>query len=288
MQAMDAGVIPKAVDPANPNAAYLTPEIRRENSAWVGIETHGGTVTASEHNERTGGRYAFAVLLRMPEGRNAAINFIQKLGATPLEELQRAFSGRPTPRGTPGSRAPAPVMPKVEAGTQFAILRQMMVIDNTGHLVGTPITLSVEVRTFGPELQESFADFYVQRRLLLAGKAGGMVRRGPLEAANSDEFFNFEGLPVDSPAGGPRPTPVLQSCLRCHGLNPSVFPTLFNVLPYPSQIDTQSSPLPEFKQTAAFKSHRQEWGQLNQYWPNLVPVPMKVSIVRGPAISPIK
>jgi hypothetical protein len=189
-----------------------------------------------------------------------------------------------------------PHLPQFPAGTQVALLRQMMLFDNHGNLQGTPITESVQLRVYrsiAPAAMDertesgvagliarSGQDFFqitLSRPLLFAGRAGG------LKATGKDEkeffIFNFPGPDEDAPKKSvplDKYPPILESCFMCHhtaGIN-SLNSRGRLLKPYwlnqdysgPAMTAVSEHKWWEETQDMGWKQNRYEWGLLNGYW----------------------
>src|SRR5262249_6643368 len=130
-----------------------------------------------------------------------------------------------------------PELPQFPVGTQVALVRQMLLIDQQGKLALTPITENVQLRVYraipkatlqdirrpgnipprSPE--QDFYEITLQRALLFAGKSGGLRPLGPTEkdfrtqlsAHRFDEFESARDGRVENRM--PRP---LETCVGCH------------------------------------------------------------------------
>ena len=214
-------------------AAGATPFLPRDllapESTWVEL----AEPIAPIHTFDFGGRSFFRVFVCLPGGRQSTIEFLAKLrkvnrhdivdvGLIPFEELDVQL----------------PTFPPL---TQFALVRQMAVIDNANEIRPTKITQSVQLRvlhdrkaspsdTTGADafyrkmLRRASQDFYefnLRRRTLFAGKHGGLhasdidtktiispLRRHSVEP---DPIANRTGAEIMAKS------PVnLRQCVLCH------------------------------------------------------------------------
>jgi hypothetical protein len=229
------------------------------------------------------------IFMRLPAGRKATYEYLRTLWDFPQPWIMRTDGGPEVRDQT----AVNPQLPQFPAGTQFALLRQMMLYDDHGQLQPTPITESVQIRVyysvaphgrFVPENRQlllSGQDFYevvLSRPLLFTGKTGGLRATGRKERAFAilNSFGPDEGSPsqfvkLDNYA------PALEECATCHsaaGIN-SVNSVRRLLRPnwlthdYP---DTSTGFTPpsnkwwEADQAVSWKQRRYEWGLLNGYW----------------------
>ena len=291
-QAVASGAFATQYDPAHRERAFLPPDLFDPHGPWVELQGPGDPEpVAEEHFRYFSGRSSFLIFVRLPGGRKAAFDYLQTLWNFPNATV-------PSPNYAPGSNvAPSPDLPQLPVGTQFALVRQMTLIDNQGRLVYTPITESVQIRVYrdvagpiepppsGPYDSYDYAhalsgqDFYqiaLSRPQLFSNKAGGLRAFG----ANDREFFIFnsrgpdEGTPAQYLSLDKYP-PVVKECVECHfhngakGIN-SVNSRLRLLKPHQLQRDQASDAgIPFWWQdprTIVWKHTQDNWTLLNQYW----------------------
>src|SRR4029079_3128799 len=128
------------------------------------------------HDQGFGCRSVFLVLLHFPEGRKAALEYLAKL---------RNFQN---PWKDMNERQPElnPELPQFPAGTDVALVRRAILIDDQGKLVATRLVESIQLRHFrkvpGPtdtraertEQNQDVYEFQLSRKKLFAGDAGGL------------------------------------------------------------------------------------------------------------------
>lgn len=205
---------PTAYDPAMPQQAFLPPDLFQEHGSWVAIEVPAEPV-ALVHTRFVSGRSFFTVLIRLPGGRQAALDYLKSLRGYPARE-------RGPGEGMLGLQQLNPDMPQFPAGTQVALVRQMMLVDSAGSLRVTPLVQMIQMRVYQP-LGDAVFEFRLSREALFAGKAGGLR---PVEAGER-EFVQFVALPhdqIDRPLGS-RGTLDLAPVFRCNACHrePGVF-----------------------------------------------------------------
>ena len=146
--AVESGIYPAAIQADQPEAAFLPLDLFQPESAWMPMGRAGGPV-AITHTEAFPffGRSAFLVFVRFPDGRDATLDFIESLNTEP-----------------------SPVTP---IGSEVALVRRMLLIDDQGQLVASPLVESIQIRHFSPA--QSFYEFELNRKHLFAGIAGGLV-----------------------------------------------------------------------------------------------------------------
>ena len=206
---VQSGAFPAAFQADNPKAAFLPPGLFQSDSAWVPMGREGGPIAMS-HTEvfPFAGRSVFLVFVRSPDGRKATLDFIKTLNA----------------RGNP-------VTP---IGTEVALVRRMLLIDDQGDLVLSPITETIQIRHFNPA--QFFHEYEVKRERLLSGLANSLDLKTevfPLFMSHGDPFENeLPGLPITIP----------KLCSGCHFEDPPI-PNSGNTL---SIISYSRFPIPLF------------------------------------------
>jgi hypothetical protein len=184
---------PSGADRAHP---YLAPDLLRKDSSWILVTSaehpRGFALAAPAHVEFAGGRSVFLVFLKLPGGRRATLGYLDKLAES---KKQVQFPD----------------------GTQVALLRRMVLMNDQGRLQLTPLTESLQLRMF-PTVQAPVAsEFVLDRNALSAGEAGGLRT---LKLTDEDYFHfgtpsavldPFENREVRPPASRPMTT-----CSSCH------------------------------------------------------------------------
>jgi hypothetical protein len=193
--AVRSGAFPRAFDPDHPDRAFLPPDLLGADSPWVPVihwRRHPSYLAAPQHTDFVGGRSVWVVLLWLPGGRQATERFVARL------------------RPNEGA-------PRFPAGTQVALLRRMMLVNDGGALQVTPLVEELQLRAFTPNEQHVY-EFTLARDRLLAGQAGGLRALGPDEG----DLFAFQAThagQVDPFTRGdrpPEPPRALSFCAACH------------------------------------------------------------------------
>ncbi len=203
-----------AYDPEHPDLAYLPPDLFDSSGPWVMMAGSDWQQPAAiRHVEFTQGRSVFYVLVRLPEGRAATLAYLRKLADFP-----RPFVWNESYAPFPSARPPVvpnPELPQFPAGTQVALVRRMLLTDDAGKLVVTPIVESVQMRVYRVdpmsaqpgEDNQDFFDLRLDPRDLFAGKSG-LRRHEPGEREASIRFPRRSMFEVGFQSGG---------CRGCHG-----------------------------------------------------------------------
>ncbi len=288
-QAVNSGAFPAKYDPAHPQRPFLPPDLFDPRGPWVCITPNPDTLAeggvAKSHVSNVSGRSVFLVFMRLPEGRKATLDYFQTLWHFP-----QAWVAGPDDRGPLETN---PDLPSFPARTQVALVRQMMLFDNQGNLVVSPITESVQIRmhreittarareatggltTMARNSGQDFFEIRISRPLLFSSKQGG------LRATGRDEIepptFQTMGFDMLAESDGPERigplfTPIMQRCLSCHsGGGIRSFNSVDSLLePTRRQTDPQDVNYgPRYWNEGAalwWKQNRYDWGLLNGYW----------------------
>ncbi len=208
----------RAYDPQNPRQPFLPPDLFRSDGPWVCLSAYSEKPTAIVHFS---GRSRFLVFMRLPAGRDATAAYVRGL---------RTSSEPPVLRR--GSRHVLLnlALPQFPVGTQVALVRQAILIDDKGKLEPTTLTESVQLRVYhaitpgtqgmnyinGPSSRDQdFFEFRMSRPELFAHRLGGLVavRQGDTEYAT----FSTHGTDAfESMSPNDRPSVILQTCRSCH------------------------------------------------------------------------
>jgi hypothetical protein len=276
-------------DPDRPERPFLPADLFQKDGPWV--EVQDSDIIASVHAFDFGYRSAFRVFLRFPEGREATVAYLARLRDFPRPWVL-------TPPGPDRKKKVLklnPELPQLPAGTQAALVRQMLLIDNEGRIAATPATESVQLRVFraihqraSPEdrrdapSDQAFFEFIRSRALLFAGKTVGLR---PLGAGDKDFQTQFQVHPFDvfeakdsvpterDPTAFERTmTPTVQECLGCHD-RPGIFSFRSytgGLYPrgqyYLPDLQPGDSAVSEGKLSALNKRQQYSWGLLQGLW----------------------
>src|SRR5262245_43396792 len=142
------------------SAAFLPADLRDPKGPWVLLGSSGGGLLAENHVQFFGGRSTFMVFLRLPEGRDPTLKYVDQLS----EWLKK---------GAKGGRA---TVPQFSANTQFALVRRTLLLDDQGEIRPTPLTEQVQLQVLhdptttpdGKPGVQTFLEFRLRREQLLA------------------------------------------------------------------------------------------------------------------------
>src|SRR5215813_293986 len=118
-------------------SAFLPPDLFQPDGPWVCVGARGGQHVAPSHAYAFSGRSVFLIFIRLPEGRSSTLNYLEKLQGFPA-----SIPGR-----NPNWRSPNPNLPQFPAGTQLALVRKMVIVDNQGDLAPTKLKYISTERT---------------------------------------------------------------------------------------------------------------------------------------------
>jgi hypothetical protein len=286
-QAVASGAFAARYDPAQPHRPFLPPDLFDPSGPWVCVtpspESLGNGAVAKVHFGSVSGRSVFLVLVHLPEGHQATLDYFQTLWNFPQPWVADQVASGPS--------RPNPNLPTFPAGTQVALVRQMMLFDNHGNLVVSSVVESLQMRVYheitttptnfisstpSATLRRSGQDFFeftLSRSLLFSGRHGGLRATGPDDSEPST--FMTQGqdeIDGNSPIRPRQFGPTMQRCLNCHsggGLNSfNSLDSLFK--PMRSQLEHQDvnyGPRYWSEENAIWwKEHRYDWGLLNGYW----------------------
>lgn len=186
-------------DPAREKDSFLPPDLWEPEGPWVLLGDREGRPLARTHLQFFGGRSTFLVFLRLPEGRDQTVKYLESL---------RTWSRSGRKRDVPQF----PVM------TQVALVRKTLLVNDKGEIVVTPLTESVQLRVFRriddevvfrkKPAPENLFEFKMPRSDLLAGKP---VLNAVGDKDGGRAFVLRMGRDIHG--GGEH---VLATCASCH------------------------------------------------------------------------
>lgn len=188
--AVKSNVIPANYQEDHPEAAFLPFDLFQPNSAWVPMGREGGPIAMAHTNSAPFlGRSVFLVFVRSPAGRTATLDFIQSLNTEPH--------------------------PVLAIGSDVALVRRMLLIDDQGDLILSPLIETIQIRHFKPE--QIFHEFELDRTRLFNGFAGGFHSKSDLFLLFSSHGDVFEGN------HGPELRATIPDiCEACHSEDPLI------------------------------------------------------------------
>jgi hypothetical protein len=199
--AVMSAAFPREFDPKRPEQAFLPPDLARADGGWVGMANGSAPagLAAPAHTAFVKGRSVFTVHLRLPAGREATQAYLKKAANGDVGQFPE--------------------------GTQTALVRRMLLIDDSGALRPTALTESVELRFFRkPERGTDPLDmgapavWILRRQDLLAGRNGGLraVGRDETTLFSFQARFGHLGMDQLERPRRPRADRLLGTCMNCH------------------------------------------------------------------------
>jgi hypothetical protein len=227
-------------------AAFLPSDLWDPKGPWVLLGDSDGQPLAVDHVSFFGGRSTFLVFLRLPEGRDQTLKYLEQVSDW----------RKKGPKGVED-------VPQFPANTQVVLARRTVLVDDQGEIRPTPLTEKVQLRilhdptTFGQPDVQTFLQFKLHREQLLAGKAGG------LDAVGDDER-DWDHLSIHGFGIGWRIQPILASCLSCH--NASGVTSMRSFARYSLQHDgwAVTSLGDEERRIVAWKREQNSWKLLEE------------------------
>lgn len=222
-QAVGSGKFPAKYDPEHPERVFLPADLFQPEGPWVCIYDTPAAPSHVKHFSRS----TFLVFIRLPGGRQAALDYFRRLNMfpNPLLLAENPFghlvSGDRRTRIRSELFRVNPDLPQFPAGTRTALVRRMMLIDQMGDVVPTSLCESVQLRVYRevPEgivisdrslitkLHDAF-EFSLSRQELFSGRAGGL-RTVSVEAPTYSTFMSHGEADFQRP-------PRSRDCVTCH------------------------------------------------------------------------
>jgi hypothetical protein len=282
---------PASYYPASPNQAFLPPDLFDPHGPWIclGAPFHDWAapfqdLAAPFHDLSFTARSAFFVFARLPDGRGATLGYFKQLAELKIPLfVTMQESGWPQPMIVWN-----PQIPQFPVGTEFALVRKMVLPDRDGSLHLTPVTESVQIRHYtdipnvnpmagrDTRLAQRFQDpseIKLSRMLLFSDHDSGL--RGV--TASEDSFLIFpamthdfdmiEGEPMRARAESP-----FRQCTSCH-LGPGIQSMMsFSFRGNPNQGPVlsprlaETTPRDESEKVLQWVQMQQKWKDLLQLW----------------------
>jgi hypothetical protein len=265
---------PAAYDPASPNQAFLPPDLFDRSGRWVCLGAPAHDLAAPLHDLSFPSRSVFFVFARLPQGRGATLAYFKQLAEMKIPLIVRMRApGWPQPMDVWN-----PQVPQFPVGTEFALVRKMVLPDRDGHLRLTPVTESVQIRHYtsipsvNPMASRDVAlaqrfqapsEIELSRMLLFSehksGLRGVTATDDPFQIlpAMSQGFDPFEDKHIRSM----RPPSPFVECTGCH-LGPGIQSMMsFSLRGNPNEGPVLSPRLAE-------TTPREEWGKVMEWGAN--------------------
>jgi hypothetical protein len=273
--AVKSGAFPSDFDPANPDNAFLPPDLFDSTGPWVEISDDHGQSVAPVHVGSLQGRSIFRIFIRLPGERKETLAYLEKVNLHTTPWTLEPATIATTHLGNKIRWEPRRLdkkTPQFPEGTMIALVRQMILIDDKLQLRSSRITQSVQFRVFRsiPEgfgvseleqarAHQAFFELNMRRGDLLAAKAGGLhaVAKDDVEY----QIFPIGGRNDDTRESRLRGNAGLATCITCHSAN-----GIFSVRTYPRGTNPQLFPAPNpghsTEHSLSRKQERFDWGLL--------------------------
>jgi len=278
------------------SAPDLPAGLNQSNSDWLGVSDQNDGLTVPTHVASFRGHSTFQVLVHFPEGRQAAIAYLDQLHRF---EHVWIYVTNDSPFVTTNEHREVlslnPNLPQFPTNTDWALVRRMSVIDTDGNIQPTAIMESVQMRRY-----------YTFTNRMITNSGGGvnsitpqycyefqMNRRQNCELREFGQnekdfnFVHFMGMGFDqfeyTSRNASNEVEVLDSaklqsvtlntCMQCHSA-----PGLFSVNSYTRflsffsespQRPANLTPLDsnrEIENTISWKQRQFDWGLLQGLW----------------------
>jgi hypothetical protein len=257
----------------------LPAEGPRSTAGWVLVGRNDGSTTAPEHHEDFGGRSVFYVWVRLPEGEAATTQYLKTLREFTPALVYLAGQHPDLPLRT---QKPAvnPAMPQFPAGTQWALVRRLILIDHADQLRVSPVVESLQIRRY-ISIPEAPRDFDAQRNSqTVAEWQLDRARLPALRAVRADERelqgVHFRSMGVDVFEGNSAENwkqhhdrllgTTLRTCMMCHHARGILSVNSYVSFGNAANPLEPSTPEREAAEAIAWKAKQYSWGLLNGLW----------------------
>jgi hypothetical protein len=272
---------PAAHDSSTSNQAFLPPDLFDPRGPWLCLGAQDHDLAAPAHDLSFTARSVFFVFAHLPGGRDATLAYFNQLAEmkTPLF-VKMQSPGWPQPMNVWN-----PQVPQFPVGTEFALIRKMVLPDRDGNLHLTPVTESVQIRHYtdvprvdpmasrDTALARRFQDpseIELSRALFFSGQHSGLRA-----ITNQDDSFlifpamstghdEFEDIRIRAHAFSP-----LVQCTGCH-----LGPGIQSMMSFSFRGNPNEGPVlsPRLAETTPQKESQKvlDWAQTQQKWKDLV------------------
>jgi hypothetical protein len=250
------------------------------DSPWVLVGRPDDT-TATEHTRDFGGRSLFLVFVKFPGGQDQALQYLKELrefvpalvysnesltGGKNFQDRQQLGTNRATPQ--------------FPAGTQWALVRRLCLIDNRGLIRATRIVESVQTRTY-PSVPETDNNLDALRNAQVVAefqmdRKHGFALRAVEEGEREFQFVHFRSMGVDpfehmSASEWDRRRDrmrgqTLKTCMTCHLARGILSVNTYSNFGYAASKLDASTLERETSATLRWKSRQFDWGLLQGLW----------------------
>jgi hypothetical protein len=264
-QAAASGTVATRYDPEH-GIAFLPPDIFEPAGAWVALNSLNGPTAAAHAGAFS--HSAFFVFISVPGGRQVTIDYLNKLWDFPQPFVKDSLF--------PGDRIPvlSSELPTLPYGTQVALIRKALLINDHGEIVPSSLTEIVQLRVYhSPRTvnyphepsfpgDQEFFEFRMKRRPLFARQPSALQQVSRDEkhlmtfSTQGDDVFEEER---ESKLWS-RGSVTMNQCAICHR-EPGVRSILsIPRLLRPAQFRGYFDPLAAFYTAVWSKKERYDWG----------------------------
>jgi hypothetical protein len=272
---------PAAFDPANPNGAFLPPELFDAHGPWLCLSPPTPDLAAPAHDMSFTARSVFLVFARLPAGRDATLAYFKQLATMKIPLFVRMQDpGWPQPMDVWN-----PQVPQFPAGTEFALVRKLVLPDCDGRLHVTAVTESVQIRHYTdiPKVNpmesrdvslaqhfQSPSAIELSRTLLFSQNHSGL--RGI--TASDDPFLIFPAMSngsdeVEDTKMSAHPFSPFVNCTGCH-----IGPGIQSMMSFAFRGNPSEGPVlsPRLAETTPNDESDKvmQWAQTQQKWKDLL------------------
>jgi hypothetical protein len=272
---------PEKYDPANPDQAFLPPDLFDPNGPWVclGAPNHG--LAAPAHDSSFTARSVFFVFARLPGGHDATLAYFKQLAEMKIP----LFVNMQEPGWPQAMDVWNPAVPQFPVGTEFVLVRKMVLPDRDRQLRLTAVTENVQIRHYTDiprvnpmasrdvALAQSFqeaSEVELSRTLLFSKLHSGLRA----VSASDDSFVMLPAMQqgfdsFEDPRIPNRHFSPLAACKHCH-----LGPGIQSMMSFSSRGIPSEGPVPSTRLAETTPSEEtekvMEWAQTQEKWKDLL------------------
>jgi len=249
------------------------------DGAWQLVGRPDGT-TAREHGSAFGGRSVFLVFVKFPAGREQAVRYLKELREF-VPGLVYTDGDFPTTQKQEGQFLRVnPATPQFPAGTQWALVRRLCLIDDRGEIRATRLIESIQTRTY-LSIPEADSDFNALRNAQSVAEfqmdlANFPSLRAVAEGERDFHFVHFRSMGVDpferlSAADwvrdrNPVRSETLRTCKKCHFARGVLSVNTYASFGRDASRLQESTLEREANEMLTWKASQFDWGLLKGLW----------------------
>lgn len=280
-RALQLHEFPPAYDSATPNRAFLPPDLFDPRGPWVCLSPPAPDLVAPAHDMSFTARSVFLVFARLPGGRDATLAYFKQLADMKIP----LFVNMKDPNWPQPMDVWNPQVPQFPAGTEFALVRKLVLPDRDGRLHVTLIVESVQIRHYTdiPHVDpmasrdvslaqhfQSPSEIELSRTLLFSENHSGL--RGVTAA--DDPFLIFPAMAngsdeVEDTKMRAHPFSPFINCTGCH-----IGPGIQSMMSFSFRGNPNEGPVlsPRLAETTPSEESEKvmQWAQSQQKWKDLL------------------